>query len=183
MNTCCVLSIQPPLLWFLSQGHFRGPWPPEGSPGGACCGGRCSLTSRGKRWREPSRSRSTSASQTGRSWPVNWDSRTHRCIQMPGLFIIYFRNPLHIRTTIFHSPLLLYCVFKTDLLCVKVAGMRRSVIVTYCFAVCCEGEDLVSEPEDEMEELQGERAAVDRRLPPADPPHQNQPPPRPHRCG
>lgn len=43
-----------------------------------------------------------------------------------------------------------------------------------------EGEDLVSEPQDEMEELQGEGAAVDGRLSPADAPHQNQPPPRPH---
>ncbi|KAI4824309.1 hypothetical protein KUCAC02_012832 [Chaenocephalus aceratus] len=63
---------QPPPLWFLSREHFRGPWPPEGSPGGACCGGLCSQTSRGRPWKEHSRSRNTSAKQTGRNWPVSW---------------------------------------------------------------------------------------------------------------
>ncbi len=57
--------------------------------------------------------------------------------------------------------------------------LRRSVMLIF-LSMYCEGEDLVSEPQDEMEELQGEGAAIDGRLPPTDPPHQNQPPPRPH---
>ena len=63
----------PPPPWFLSREPFLGRSPPGGSPGGACCGGLCSRTSRGRPWREPSRSRSTSANRTGRNWPVNWD--------------------------------------------------------------------------------------------------------------
>lgn len=41
--------------------------------------------------------------------------------------------------------------------------------------------DLVSESQNEMEELKGARAAVHGGLSTADAPHQNKPPPRPHR--
>lgn len=72
------LFFQPHLLWFLSQEHFHGLWCPGGSLEGACCGGPCSQTSRGKPWRELSRNRNISANQTGRNLPVNWDLKIPR---------------------------------------------------------------------------------------------------------
>lgn len=45
------------------------------------------------------------------------------------------------------------------------------------------GENLVSEPEDEVEELQGARAAVIRRVSGTDAAHQSQPTPGPERRG
>lgn len=72
------LFFQPHLLWFPSQEHFHGLWHPGGNLGGACCGGPCSQTSRGKPWRELSRSRNISANQTERNLPVNWDSKIPR---------------------------------------------------------------------------------------------------------
>lgn len=72
------LFFQPHLLWFPSQERFHGLWHPGGSLEGACCGGLCFQTSRGKPWRELSRSRNISANQTGRNLPVNWDLKIPR---------------------------------------------------------------------------------------------------------
>lgn len=108
LPTSCVLFFQHPLLWFLSQERFHGPWPLGGSLGGACCDGLCSRTSREKPSRELSRSRSTSANQTERNSQVNLDLKIPRYSLRTGKnrrFLLY-TNPLYcINAKIF----LFYC--------------------------------------------------------------------------
>ncbi len=68
---------------------------------------------------------------------------------------------------------------------------RQNVITSFCFIKIQSltikslqtGQNLVPEPENEMEKLQGEGAALFRRVPRTNPAKQNQSPPRSQRRG
>lgn len=62
---------RPPALC-RSPGRSPGRWPLAASLAGACCAELCSLMCSAKPWKRPSRSRNTSVSLTGRSWPPSW---------------------------------------------------------------------------------------------------------------